>query len=174
MEEHNLALVEAIRGGAHLTITDYIENGILSRGGAFDYPQRPVGNWRVNAHNGIDGVGGFAKTPFYTRYAVPPLPDRNSNPITLEIIGTAFRMQIIHGDEKPVSALTVGTIFAPGQEILPFPDNLNGAGTAPHFHFQIAENESHFVNPLTLDPSDRIFQFSRDGGDTWTDFNVGF
>jgi len=173
MEEHNQALVEAIRGGAHLTISDYIEGGVLTSD--FDVAQTPAGNWRVNAHNGVDGVGGFAKTPFYTRlYEI--VPYRASNPITLEIIGTDLRMQIIHADSDPVGALTVGTIFSPGQEILPFPRYSNGAGTAAHFHFQIAEHRSHFVHPLTLNRSarDTIFRFSTNGGDSWLNFNLRF
>jgi len=177
MEEHNRNLVATVRASPanHLTITDFIENGRLTS--PFDEPQKAVGNWRVTAHNGVDGVGGFAKTPFYTRlYEI--VDGRASNPITLEIIGTPFRMQIIHGDRGPVRALTVGAIFSPGQEILPFPRYNNGAGSDPHFHFQIAENRAHFVSPLTLDPSERgtRFQFSEDGGaeGSWTDFNLGF
>jgi len=133
--------------------------------------------WRVRAHNGVDGVGGFAKTPFYTRlYEL--VGGRASNPITLEIIGTPFRMRILHGDIKPINALAIRTVFSPNQEIIPFPREQNGVGTGLHFHFEMAENRTHFVSPFSLNPSPRAegFQWSRGGGreGSWNDFNFGF
>ncbi|WP_156809970.1 RHS repeat-associated core domain-containing protein [Spirochaeta africana] len=153
----------------NLTIEDYIQNGQIT--GEFGAEQNLTGSFRTTGHAGVDGVGGSAMTPFYTRLI--NADERASNVLTLEIIGTNLNMQIIHGDRGSYGK--TGGFFAPSERIMPFPtrNNAPSTSTGPHFHIQIADGK-RFYDPLSLRPSEHRFQFSRDGGNTWLDFRTDF
>ncbi len=107
-----------------------------------------------------DGVGGDAKSPFFTRFI--SANNGKTNILVLDIMGTDLTLEILHGDKD--SCLQFGGIYSPGQTIMPFPQKNNSTplSTGPHFHFQIG-NGSRFYNPFTMQPSNKFFQYSMDG-----------
>ena len=153
----------AVIAQGDLNIVDYIQNGRLTSG--FEAQQNLSGDYRVNAHTGVDGVGGFAKTPFFTQ--MKNVDSGTANTMTLSIIGTDLNMQIMHGDRD--TYIRTGGLYGPGQEIMPSPKNNNTVphSTNPHFHFQIS-NGTNFVNPFTLRQSSTAFKFSNDRGRSWS------
>jgi len=159
----------AVISQGNLNIQDYIQGGVLT--GGFDEAQGLTGNYQTNFHCGVDGVGGYAKTPFYT--SIIGADDGRSNSLTLDIIGTGLHMQILHGDEG--SFMRSGGSFSPGQKIMPFPklNNSPESSTAPHFHFQIA-NGSQFISPFTMKASSTLFKYTNNGGKTWSNFRTDF
>jgi hypothetical protein len=163
--QYNRAVIEQ----GDLNIGDYIQNGTLT--GGFGTGQGLSGSYQTNSHAGVDGVGGYAKTPFYTNL-VDVGTDR-SNTLTFEVIGTDLQLQIKHGDAG--SFKRTGNTYRPGQAIMLFPQKNNSppSSTAPHFHFQIS-NGSQFVDPFTLKASSAAFRFTSDGGKTWKNYSPNF
>ncbi|MBB6480896.1 RHS repeat-associated core domain-containing protein [Spirochaeta isovalerica] len=166
MGQYNQAVIDE----GNLDITDYITNGVQT--GGFGDNQGLTGDYQTTAHPGIDGVGGSAKTPFYTQ--MTNADEGRSNTMTLSIIGTNLNMQISHGDKGSWSRIS-GGLYKPGQAIMPFPmkNNNDVSSTAPHFHFQIA-NGTNFVNPYTMRASDTVFKFTNNGGSSWRNFRTDF
>ena len=163
--QYNNAIIEE----GNFDIEDYINNGVET--GGFNEDQGLTGNYQTNAHTGVDGVGGYAKTPFYT--ILKNTDQGRSNSMTLGIIGTDLSILIAHGDKG--SFLKTGGMYHPNQKIMPFPTMNNNAesSTGPHFHFQIA-NGVNFVNPYTMQASDTVFKFTNDGGGSWRKFITNF
>jgi len=159
----------AVIAQGNLGIWDYVQNGRQTEG--FNVSQDLSGSYQTNAHPGIDGVGGYAKTPFYTQ--ATGSDSGRSNTVTLDIIGTELKIQILHGDKG--SYIRSGDFYRPGQMIMPFPSKNNSpeSSTGPHFHFQIS-NGTQFLNPLSLQTSSTVFKFSNNGGRTWDPFRTDF
>lgn len=110
-------------------------------------------------------IGGDLTSPFFM--VGNGGSESGSNAKIFSIIGTNYKMRVMHGDSGSVSK--TGDFFKPGDRVMPFPknNNFNIASTAPHFHFELSNGES-FVNPFTLTPSTANFQRTFNGGRTWT------
>ena len=157
-----------IREG-NLTVNDYIANGIETT--SFEEKQDSVGDYQVNFHTGIDIIGGDLKSPFFLISIGGKF--QGSNDKIFSITGTDLRMRIKHGDAYSVKQ--TGSLFSPGDVIMPFPQNNNfdKASTGPHFHIDISDG-TNFVSPYTLLKSNKIFKQTHNGGKTWKDVNVSF
>ena len=152
----------AVINEGNLDVNSYVSGGTETT--AFEEKQDPVGNYQVNLHSGIDVVGGDLKSPFFMTAVGGS--ESGSNGKTFSIIGTDFKMNVLHGDADSVKKS--GDFFKPGDIIMPFPkkNNFNLASTGPHFHIELSSGEK-FVNPYTLKKSDSEFKRTIDGGNTW-------
>ena len=159
---------QAIINDADFSIEDFIDNGYLTSG--FDKKQDLTGNYQNNGHTGVDGLGGAARSPFYTRLFAADVGPLNI--AKLEILGTDLALEIFHGDKGTINP-TAGGMFAPGQPIMPFPkfNNDPNSSTGPHFHFQIGGGGA-FFNPFTMRPSMKVFKYTYDGGNSWRNNRV--
>ena len=161
--EYNLAILSE----GNLSITDYVVNGIITIG--FDEAQDVVGNYKVNAHYGIDVVGGDLKSPFFLQAIGGS--ESGSNDKIFSIVGTDLKIRIKHGDKGQA----IHDTYSPGDKIMSFPkfNNANIASTGPHFHIDMS-NGSKFLNPLTFQASNTQFKQTKDGGKKWYDVNAKY
>lgn len=157
-KNYNNAIIQE----GNLSIKDYVENGRITC--AFEERQDVVGNYQVNFHSGVDAVGGNLKSPFFMNAVGGN--EKGSNAKVFEIIGTNYKMRVLHGDSNSMSK--TGDFFKPKDMIMPFPrnNNFNLASTAPHFHIELSNGEN-FVNPFTLKVSEKKFQYTINGGESW-------
>lgn len=161
--EYNLAILSE----GNLSITDYVVNGIITTG--FDEAQDVVGNYKVNAHYGIDVVGGDLKSPFFLQAIGGS--ESGSNDKIFSIVGTDLKIRIKHGDKGQV----IHDTYSPGDKIMSFPkfNNANIASTGPHFHIDMT-NGTNFINPLTFQTSTTQFKQTFNGGETWSTVIVNY
>ena len=157
-KDYNNAIIQE----GNLSIKDYVENGRITC--SFEEEQDAVGNYQVNFHSGVDVVGGDLKSPFFMN-AVDG-NETGSNAKIFEIMGTNYKLRILHGDANSMSR--TGDFFKPKDKIMPFPknNNFNLASTAPHFHIELSDG-TNFINPFTLKVSEKKFQYTINGGETW-------
>lgn len=150
-----------------MSITDYVVNGIITTG--FDEAQDVVGNYKVNAHYGIDVVGGDLKSPFFLQAIGGS--ESGSNDKIFSIVGTDLKIRIKHGDKGQV----IHDTYSPGDKIMSFPkfNNANIASTGPHFHIDMT-NGTNFINPLTFQTSTTQFKQTFNGGETWSTVIVNY
>ncbi|MBI9100648.1 MAG: hypothetical protein JEY91_19405, partial [Spirochaetaceae bacterium] len=145
--------------------------------GSFDQKDPYAKNYKQDPHPGIDFTGGDGfETPFYTE-AVGGGLNGGSNPAVLSVIGTPYRIRAKHSDSEDVQTVlndinTPGKTYAPGENIIPYPERANGT-KAIHFHVEVRTTEasgaSTMRNPIGLTPGTAKRYLYDYGGDRGID-----
>ena len=150
--------------------------------GYFDQDDPYIDLYRQDPHPGIDFIGGESfKTPWYT---VPEATNlsQESHSAVLSVPGTSYRIRVKHGDLEDVQefdrAIGTGTVYKPGENILPYPERPNGT-IAIHFHVEVRTTNGHGAarmrNPIGLNAgsaSEYFYDYTGSGG--WGPMSYGW